>query len=161
VDHALIESMMRRALDLAWRAAECGEVPVGAVVFRDDRVLGQGYNLRETLHDPTAHAEIVALREAALRLDNWRLDGCAMAVTLEPCPMCAGALVNARMATLIYGAADPKMGCVDTLHALCTEPRFNHRLHVERGVMAEACADVLRRFFARRRGAVKPPKPGR
>lgn len=151
--------MMRRALDEARAAAAIGEVPVGAVVFRGEEVLGKGYNVRENDSDPTGHAEIVALRRAARALGTWRLDGCAMAVTLEPCPMCAGALVNARIDTLIYAAADPKMGCVDTLHTLCTEPRFNHRLDVHRGVLADASAALLRGFFAERRR--KPAVPDR
>lgn len=150
---------MRRALDLAWRAAECGEVPVGAIVCRDEYVLGRGFNQRESRSDPTAHAEMLALREAAMRVGSWRLDGCTMVVTLEPCPMCAGALVNARVASLLYGASDPKMGCVDSLHQLCTDIRFNHRLRVVSGVMAEECAAVLQRFFAQRRGDDAPKKP--
>ena len=144
--------MMALALEQAQAAAELDEVPVGAVVYRDDRVLGVGHNVRETEGDPTGHAEIVALRRAAREVGSWRLDRCAMAVTLEPCPMCAGALVNARVASLVYGASDPKMGCVETLYALCTEPRFNHRLAVRSGVMAEPAAALLRGFFAARRG---------
>lgn len=163
MDEALQLAMMRRALDLAWRAAEAGEVPVGAVVYRlaDGRVLGRGFNLREAAADPTAHAEIIALREAGRRVGSWRLDRCAIAVTLEPCPMCAGALVNARLTELVYGAADPKMGCVETLARLCTEPRFNHRLTVRGGVMADECAAILRRFFQERRGPDRPDRPNR
>ena len=122
--------MMRLALDQARLAASMGEVPVGAVVYQGDRVLAQAHNLRESNADPTAHAEVLALRAAAQALGTWRLVGCAIAVTLEPCPMCAGALVNARIDKLVYGTADPKMGCVDTLHQLCTDTRFNHRLQV-------------------------------
>jgi len=144
-------AMMRRALALAARAAAAGEVPVGAVVYRGTQVLAEAHNLREAEQDPTAHAEVIALREAARRLGSWRLEGCTLAVTLEPCPMCAGALVNARVPRLVYGAADPKMGCVDTLHRLCTEPRFNHRLDVVSGVLAEECGQVLRDFFRERR----------
>jgi len=144
-------AMMRRALDLAARAAEAGEVPVGAVVYREDEILAEAHNLRESRQDPTAHAEVLALREAAERIGSWRLEGCTLAVTLEPCPMCAGALVNARVPRLVYGAADPKMGCVDTLHTLCTEPRFNHRLQVVSGVLADECGDILREFFRARR----------
>lgn len=151
--------MMRRALDLAWRAAECGEVPVGAVVCRGELVLGRGFNQRESRSDPTAHAEMLALREAAARIGSWRLTGCTMVVTLEPCPMCAGALVNARVDEVVYGAADPKMGSVDSLHHLCTDPRFNHRVRVVGGILAEPCAQVLQRFFAERRGPSSPPKP--
>jgi len=145
-------AMMARAMELARQAAAIGEVPVGAVVYRGDQVLGQGMNLRERDEDPTAHAEIVAMRAAAKAIDCWRLDDCSLAVTLEPCPMCAGAMVNARLPRLVYGAADPKMGCVDTLYQLCTESRFNHRLTVVRGVMAEESAALLREFFRQRRG---------
>ena len=151
--------MMHRALAQAEAAAAMGEVPVGCVIYRGEQVLAEAHNRREIDADPTAHAEILALREAARRVGTWRLDGCTLAVTLEPCPMCAGALVNSRMARLVYGAADPKMGCVDTLHRLCTDPRFNHRLEVVGGVLAAPCAAVLRAFFAARRGAVRPPKP--
>ncbi|MCC7205438.1 MAG: nucleoside deaminase [Phycisphaeraceae bacterium] len=143
---------MARAMELARQAAGIGEVPVGAVVYRGDQVLGQGMNLRERDEDPTAHAEIVAMRAAARAINCWRLDDCSLAVTLEPCPMCAGAMVNARLPRLVYGAADPKMGCVDTLYQLCTESRFNHRLTVVRGVMAEESASLLREFFRQRRG---------
>ena len=152
-------AMMQQALALAERAAAMGEVPVGAVIYRGDEVLGEGHNLRESRADPTAHAEMIALRQAAARLGTWRLDACTMAVTLEPCPMCAGALVNARLERLIYGAADPKMGAVDTLYAICTDERLNHRIDVVPGVLAEPCADVLQRFFQARRGSTKPAKP--
>lgn len=144
-------AMMRLALEQAHRAAQLDEVPVGAVVYDGERVLAMAHNRRESDHDPTAHAEIIALRAAAEQRGNWRLDGCTLAVTLEPCPMCAGALVNARVAKLVYGCADPKMGCVDTLHQLCTEPRFNHRLEIVRGVLADDCARLLRDFFQARR----------
>lgn len=156
VDHQSVatpldRAMMQRALDQARVAAGMGEVPVGAVVYQDDRVLAQAHNLRETNGDPTAHAEVLALRAAAQTLGTWRLTGCAIAVTLEPCPMCAGALVNARIDRLVYGAADPKMGCVDTLHQLCTDTRFNHRLQVTAGVMAQPCGQLLSAFFQQRR----------
>ncbi len=151
---------MARALTLAEQAAARGEVPVGAVVVDEHgEVLAEAFNLRESNADPTAHAEVLALRDAAQRRGLWRLDGCTLYVTLEPCPMCAGALVNARVSRLVYGAADPKMGCVHTLHALCTDLRFNHRLDVTAGVLAEACGGVLRRFFQARRGVEKPTKP--
>jgi tRNA(adenine34) deaminase len=144
-------AMMARALAQARLAAEAGEVPVGSVVYRGEELLAEAHNLRESLQDPTAHAEVLALRSTARKLGTWRFEECSLAVTLEPCPMCAGALVNARMARLVYGAADPKMGCVDTLHQLCTDPRFNHRLKVVRGVMADQCAAVLKAFFRQRR----------
>lgn len=143
--------MMRHALDLAEQAAAMGEVPVGAVIYQGDRIVGRGFNVRERDNDPTAHAEVVAIREAAHTLESWRLIDCAIAVTLEPCPMCAGALVNARIPRLIYGATDPKMGCVHSLHQLCTDSRFNHRLEVIAGVEADAAAEQLRAFFRARR----------
>ena len=151
--------MMLRAIEQARLAAELGEVPVGAVIYRGEEVLAQAFNLRESQRDPTAHAEILALRMAAKKLESWRMEGCSMAVTLEPCPMCAGGLVNARMERLIYGATDPKMGAVHTLFKLCTEPRFNHQMQVIAGVEAASCAAQLQAFFRIRRGAEKPPKP--
>ena len=159
MSQSLDTTMMRQALALAEQAAAMGEVPVGAVVYRGREVLGQGHNRRESRADPTAHAEMIALREAAERLGTWRMDDCAMAVTLEPCPMCAGALVNARMGRLVYGAADPKMGAVETLYTICTDRRLNHRVQVTAAVLPGPCAEVLRRFFQARRGAVKPAKP--
>lgn len=152
-------TMMRRAIELARQASAIGEVPVGAVVYRDDVILAEAFNRRETTADPTAHAEVLALRAAARKVGTWRLDGCGLAVTLEPCPMCAGALVNSRIAEVVYGCTDPKMGCVDTLHQLCTESRFNHRLTVRNGVLAEECAALLQDFFKQRRGSDKPSKP--
>ncbi len=151
--------MMRLALEQARQAAAIGEVPVGAVVYRGDEVLATAYNLRESTADPTAHAEVLALREAAKKLGTWRLDGCTLAVTLEPCPMCAGALINSRIDRLVYGTTDPKMGCVDTMYELCTDTRFNHRLVVVSGVLKDECVEVLQAFFQARRGNEKPPKP--
>jgi tRNA(adenine34) deaminase len=159
MSEAIDESMMRLALDQARLAAEAGEVPVGAVVYRGDQVLAKAYNLRESQADPTAHAEILALRLAAKAVGTWRLDGCTIAVTLEPCPMCAGALINSRIDRLIYGATDPKMGCVDTMYELCTDTRFNHRLEVRGGVLIDECVEVLQAFFKARRGNDKPAKP--
>jgi tRNA(adenine34) deaminase len=146
-DHA----MMRLALQQAQLAAAMDEVPVGAVVYRGEEVLAVAHNLRESAADPTAHAEIVALRAAAAVLGTWRLDGCGIAVTLEPCPMCAGALVNSRIDELVYAADDPKMGCVRTLHELCTDVRFNHRLTVRASVMADEAVALLQKFFQSRR----------
>ena len=134
--------MMRLALEQAREAANIGEVPVGAVVYRGDEVLAKAYNLRESTADPTAHAEVLALRGAAKTLGTWRLDGCTIAVTLEPCPMCAGALINSRIDRLVYGTTDPKMGCVDTMYQLCTDTRFNHRLDVVSGVLKDECVEV-------------------
>ena len=151
--------MMRLALEQAREAADIGEVPVGAVIYRGDEVLAKAYNLRESTADPTAHAEVLALRQAANRLGTWRLDGCAIAVTLEPCPMCAGALINSRIDRLVYGTTDPKMGCVDTMYQLCTDTRFNHRLQVTSDVLKDECVEILKTFFQARRGNDKPPKP--
>lgn len=153
------ERMMRQALSLAHVAARLGEVPVGAVVYRGEKVFGAGINLREHAADPTAHAELIAMRQAGRRLGTWRLDECSLAVTLEPCPMCAGAMVNARLGRLIYGCRDPKMGCVDSLFRLCHEERFNHRIFCLEGVDREACGAVLSDFFAQRRAGANPPKP--
>jgi len=144
-------AMMARALAVAEQAIALEEVPVGAVIYRGSEIIAEGHNRRETDKDPTAHAEIVALRLAAAKLNSWRMDDCTMAVTLEPCPMCAGALVNARLPRLVYGASDPKMGCVDTLYTLCTDKKFNHRMEVVRGVMREESVELLQRFFKARR----------
>ena len=153
------EQVMLAALTEARQAESAGEVPVGAAIFREGALIAAGHNQREALQDPTAHAEMIALRAAARKLGSWRLDGCVMAVTLEPCPMCAGALVNARLPRLVYGAADPKMGCVHTLHQLCTDERFNHRIDVTAGVLADQCGRLLSSFFQRRRCPDRPPKP--
>jgi len=144
---------MREALRLAETAAARGDVPVGAVVVMNGVITGVGFNTREAAADPTGHAEIVALREACRREGRWRVDGATLYVTLEPCPMCAGALVNARVARLVYGAADPKAGAARTLFSLCDDPRLNHRMQVEPGVLAGPCGEVLSRFF---RGLRKP-----
>ena len=142
---------MEEALTLACRAGELGEVPVGAVVVCRDEVVGRGYNRRETDHDPLAHAEIIAIRDAAQRLGRWRLTGCVLYVTLEPCPMCAGAIVNSRLDRLVFGAYDPRAGAACTVMNLVSHPRLNHRAQVTQGVGAEASAALLRRFFANRR----------
>ena len=138
---------MRLALQLAEEAAQRGEVPVGAVVVRDDQVIGAGRNVREHTQDPTGHAEILALREASAHLGSWRLEGCTLYVTLEPCPMCAGALVNSRIDTVVYGCGDPKAGFVGTLADLSAFPGLNHSYQVVPGVLAEDCADRLTSFF--------------
>lgn len=139
---------MRRALELARAAAALGEVPVGAVVVHDNHVVGEGMNRRETDRDPLGHAEVLALHAAARTLGRWRLSGTTMYVTLEPCFMCAGALVNARVDRLVYGAVDPKAGAVMSLATVCTDPRLNHRLEVVAGIEAEACGRALKDFFA-------------
>ena len=138
---------MQIALDLARSAAMRHDVPVGAIVVRDGKILGQGFNTRERQHDPTGHAEIVALREACENIQRWRLDGATLYVTLEPCPMCAGALVNTRIARVVYGASDPKAGAVRSLYQLCEDKRLNHRMEVEAGLFAEESAALLRQFF--------------
>lgn len=151
--------MMRLALQHAHAAAVLGEVPVGAVIYRGDEILAEGHNLRETNQDPTAHAEILVLKAAAQKIDSWRLDDCSMAVTLEPCPMCAGAMVNARLSRLVYGTLDPKMGSIESLYHLVTDVRFNHRVSVISGVLADECGQVLKEFFKLRRSDSPPPKP--
>ena len=143
---------MRAALAAAARAPEHGDVPVGAVLLAPDgSVLGGGHNDREGRGDPTAHAEVLALREAAQRLGSWRLSGCTLVVTLEPCTMCAGALVLARVARVVYGAADPKAGAAGSLWDVVRDRRLNHRPEVVAGVLAEECSAVLRSFFEDRR----------
>jgi len=143
--------MMRRALAAADRAAALGEVPVGCVIARGAEVLAETHNLRESLQDPTAHAEIPAIVAAARKVGSWRLCDCTLYVTLEPCPMCAGAIVNARVPRVVYGCDDPKAGAARTLFTLLDDPRLNHRAEVEGGVLAEECAARLRDFFAARR----------
>ena len=128
-----------------------GEVPVGAVVVRAGRILAQSFNLRETLHDPTAHAERLALTWAGRSLGSWRLDGCVLYVTLEPCAMCAGAIVHSRIARLVYGATDPKAGACESLFQLVSDTRLNHRVPITAGVLAGECGDVLKEFFQERR----------
>ena len=142
---------MRLALAQARLAQAAGEVPVGAVVVRDGEVIGAGWNRPITGHDPTAHAEIVALREAARRLGNYRLPGCSLYVTLEPCAMCTGAIFHARIARVVYGASDPKTGVAGSVLDLYAEPRLNHHASIEGGVLAQACGELLRAFFAARR----------
>ncbi len=150
-------AMMERALVLAEAAAAAGEVPVGAVVVDDAGVIvGEGQNNREGDHDPVGHDELIAIAAAARRLGRWRLSGCTLYVTLEPCFMCAGGLVNARVDTLVYGALDPKAGAVASLATVCTDPRLNHRLQVRQGLLADRCGEVLRTFFRARR---KRPTP--
>ncbi len=144
-------SFMREALELAAQAAAKGEVPVGAVVVKDGVIIGRGYNRPITTSDPTAHAEIVALREAAGALGNYRLTGCELYVTLEPCAMCVGAMVHARLARIVYGASDPKTGACGSIVDLPALANFNHHGRFEGGMLAEECSDVLKRFFAERR----------
>jgi tRNA(adenine34) deaminase len=150
--HPFHVAHMEMALGEAEVAAAKGEVPVGAVIVSFERgVLGQAHNQREQLKDPTAHAEMIALTQAAQALGTWRLEGCALYVTLEPCPMCAGAVVQARIPLVVYGCADPKAGACDTLYRITSDPRLNHRAQVVSGVLAERCAAVLSAFFLARR----------
>lgn len=144
MDHA---GFMREALLEAEKAYRLGEVPVGAVVALGDEIIGRGHNLREIMKDSSAHAEMLALREAAGRLGDWRLSGTIVYSTLEPCPMCAGALVQFRVKTLVYGAADPKAGAVDSVIDVVRQPRFNHQVEVVAGVLEEESRSLLQRFF--------------
>lgn len=150
---------MEAAIVEAERAASIGEVPVGAVVVREGEILGEGHNRREVDRDPLAHAEVLAIRRAAERLGDWRLAGCTLYVTLEPCAMCAGALVNSRVERLVFGAHDPKAGFCGSLGNLVEDPRLNHRLEVTAGVLAEECGALLRTFFQGLR-AGRPPGAG-
>jgi tRNA(adenine34) deaminase len=144
-------AMMDRAIELAAKAAESGEVPVGAVLYRNDEIIAQAANNREATSDPTGHAEMIAIRQAGERLGTWRLNDCSLAVTLEPCPMCAGAMVNARLGRLIYGTTDPKAGACHSLFAIPTDPRLNHRVRVIGGIEAIRCRELLTTFFRMRR----------
>jgi tRNA(adenine34) deaminase len=151
---------MEAALDQARLAAAEGEVPVGAVVLSDGEVIAARHNERERLADPTAHAEMLALRDAATVLGDWRLSSLTLVVTLEPCPMCAGALVAARLGRVVFGAADPRAGACGSLYNVCVDPRLNHEVEVTAGVMAAECGALLTSFFAEKRpsGAGSPPE---
>jgi tRNA(adenine34) deaminase len=148
------QAFMLAALEKAREAQAAGEVPVGAVVVKDGEIIGAGFNAPISRHDPTAHAEILALRDAAKRLGNYRLPGCVLYVTLEPCAMCVGAMLHARIERLVYGAADPKTGACGSVIDLFAEPRLNHHASLTAGVMAEECAALLREFFAAKRAKV-------
>jgi tRNA(adenine34) deaminase len=145
------ERYMRLAIEQAGIAEENGDVPIGAVIVHNGQIIGKAYNQREQLQDPTAHAEIIALTQAAAALESWRLEGCTVYVTLEPCPMCAGALVLARIDRLVYGCDDPKTGAVKSLYNIVTDSRLNHRIEVISGVLAEQCSNLLEQFFQKRR----------
>jgi len=142
---------MKLALAEAERAFHEDEVPGGAVIVHNERVVARAHNQREQLRDPTAHAEMIAITQAAEALGSWRLDGCTLYVTLEPCPMCAGAILQARIPTVVYGAADPKAGAVHTLYRLLDDTRLNHRTQSVAGVLADECGQILSRFFQRQR----------
>jgi tRNA(adenine34) deaminase len=151
VDTAADEKFMGEALAAARRAPAHADVPVGAVVVKDGVVIARARNLREKGADPTAHAEVLAIRRAAKKVGAWRLDGCTLYVTLEPCAMCAGAIVLARLPRLVYGASDPKAGFVGSLGDLCRDPRLNHRPDVTPGVLAGECGRILVEFFREKR----------
>jgi len=151
----LDERMIRQAIQEAELALQTGDVPIGAVVVHEGRIIGRGRNQRELLQDPTAHAEMIALTAAAAALDSWRLEGCTLYVTLEPCVMCAGAIVLARVERLVFGADDPKAGACGSVFNLVADDRLNHQVRVDRGLLAPECADLLRAFFARQRAMGK------
>ena len=142
---------MHAALSLAREAFSCGEVPVGALVVRNNQIVSQGYNLRETFQDPTAHAERIALTLAGKALRSWRLDDCVLYVTLEPCVMCAGAIVQSRIQRVVYGVKDPKAGACDSLYRILNDPRLNHQVTLESGVLESDCREILSQFFQQRR----------
>jgi tRNA(adenine34) deaminase len=149
------ERWMSRAIDQARRAFEEEEVPVGAVVVHDGQIIGEGYNQRESLQDPTAHAEMIAITQAAAALKSWRLLDCMLYVTLEPCPMCAGAIVQARLPVIVYGTTDPKAGACDSLYQITTDERLNHQVAVRSGVLRDECRRLLQDFFAEQRAQGK------
>ena len=146
------ETFMGEALKEAELARECGEVPVGCVIALDGRLIARAHNQREMLQDPTAHAEMIALTQAAEAVGSWRIEGAEVYVTLEPCAMCAGAMVLARVARLIYGAADPKAGAVHSVFSILADPRLNHRVEATGGVLTDKCGRLLTDFFRERRG---------
>ncbi len=145
------EHFMRMALAEAEAAFAEDEVPIGAVIVRDGRVVASAHNQREQLKDPTAHAEMIAITQAAQQMESWRLEGCTLYVTLEPCPMCAGAILQARVPAVVYGAPDPKGGAVHTLYQLLSDPRLNHRPQTVSGVLLDPCGEILSRFFQAQR----------
>jgi len=147
------EQFMRTAIAAAEIAEENGDVPIGAVIVHQKRIIAKAYNQREQLADPTAHAEIIALTQAAAFVESWRLHGCTIYVTLEPCPMCAGALVLARMDRLVFGCMDPKSGACGSLYNIVEDERLNHRLQVTSGVLAAECSEQLQKFFRQKRTA--------
>ena len=145
------EHYMQLAIEQARQAEAAGDVPVGAVIVRDGQLVAAAHNQREQLRDPTAHAEMIAITQAAEAVGSWRLTGCTLYVTLEPCPMCAGAILQARLPQLIYGAADPKAGAVETLYRLLADPRMNHQTEVLAGLLGVECGKLLSDFFAEQR----------
>lgn len=153
-----MNKFMEEALQEAEIAFSLGEVPIGAVIVKDGQVIARGHNLTETTKDPTAHAEMAAIRQAAERLGGWRLPGCSLYVTVEPCSMCAGAMIWARIENLYIGAMDPKAGACGSVFNIPDNPRLNHRIHVETGIMEEECAQIMRTFFSRLRDRKKKNK---
>lgn len=154
---ANLNQWMHEAIQQAQAAAGIAEVPIGCVIVHDptDRIIGRGHNRREIDRDPTAHAEMIAIHQAATELGNWRLLDCTIYVTLEPCPMCAGAIVNARIPRLVYGCNDPKAGAVRTLYQICSDDRLNHQVEVTAGVLAKECAELVSQFFRAQRAMGK------
>ena len=155
MDSEKAQYWMKEALLEARKAESEGEVPIGAVLLWNDTVIGRGHNSSIRLHDPTAHAEIMALRDAALNISNYRLPGTVLIVTLEPCVMCVGAMIQARIGTLVYGASDPKAGAVHSCFDLANNPHLNHTIQVAPGIMADSCGAMLKEFFRRRRQAAE------
>ncbi|RLL41816.1 nucleoside deaminase [Oceanobacillus piezotolerans] len=141
------EMYMSYAIKEAEKARAIHEVPIGAVIVYDDKIIAKGHNLRETSQRTLSHAELIAMEEANRKIGSWRLEDCTLYVTLEPCPMCAGAIVQSRIKRVVYGATDPKAGCAGTLMNLLSEPRFNHQVELSRGVLEEECANLLKNFF--------------
>ncbi len=142
---------MEKAIELAEKAEQINEVPIGALVVKDGEIIAEAYNLREVEQRAIAHAELLAIDQACERLNTWRLTGCTLYVTLEPCPMCAGAIIQSRVDRVVYGARDPKAGCVGSIYDLLSEQRFNHQCEVEHGVLAEECGELLTNFFRKLR----------
>lgn len=151
LDGDIDRRFMQAAIEAAKIAEDNGDVPIGAVIVYKNQIIGKAYNQRQQLADPTAHAEIIALTQAAAFLESWRLNGCTMYVTLEPCPMCAGALVLARMDRLVYGCDDPKAGACKSLYNIVQDERLNHRVEVTTGVLSDECTELLQQFFQKRR----------
>jgi len=155
IDDKIDQQFMELAIDQARIAEENGDVPIGAVIVHGNKIIAKAYNQREQLQDPTAHAEIIALTQAAAALENWHLNDCTIYVTLEPCCMCAGALVLARIKRLVYGCDDPKTGAIKSLYNIVSDNRLNHQVIVTNGVLAQDCGALLQEFFAKRRQANK------
>jgi tRNA(adenine34) deaminase len=159
VEQQIHQHFMRQALRQAEEALAEDEVPVGAIIVRQGKIIAAAHNQKEQLKDPTAHAEMIAITQAANSLGDWRLEECALYVTLEPCPMCAGAIVQARLPWLIFGALDPKSGAVRSLYELVTDQRLNHRVEVTAGIEADRCGEILSRFFEKKRQQKKLNRP--